>query len=501
MSRALERKMAEAETYEQWREAAIAHDERSGAKVWKSREKSRRYDFSAIERRLNILRAMRRDNDNHGLLFTLNEGIHGNLGGMGSSSLYQRAKFGTKQLIVDYVDEVSSALEHLARPRVKGITTAEKIDFFHRAHLCFGQSALMFSGSGTYLFFHVGVLKALWEQKLIPDVISGSSGGALIAAVAGSRAYEDIGEIFQPEFLQFEEDIKSIVTNLAPGKRRNLRKQDLIRIIERIIPDLTFEEAYQVSGLKINISITPSEAHQKSRLLNAVTSPNVMLREAVLASCCIPGVFPPVSLAARNVHGQRVPYLPSRKWVDGSLSEDLPMKRLSRLYGVNHFIVSQTNPLALPFITSEKRNQGLIHTVSQTALGTMKEWGLAAAHLIQRPISKDAYVNKIIDGYVSLVSQTYIGDINILPSKRFLSPTKFLAALNSQEVMALLTEGERQTWPLIERIRIQTHISRTLNRLVEELDSGRLKGKRAAHPKRKASTKKIDTLKVVNSSK
>ena len=495
MTRALERKMAEAESYDQWKEAAIAHDERSGANTWKQSEKSRRYDYAAIRRRLEILKAMRRENDNHGLLFTLNEGIHGNLGGMGRSSLYQRAKFGTKQLIEDYVDEVSSALEHLARPRVKGVTTAEKVDFFHRAHLCFGQSALMFSGSGTFLFFHVGVFKALWEQNLIPDVISGSSGGAMIAAVAGSRSPEKLGEIFEPEFLEFEDDIKSIVRNLAPGKRRNLRKQDLIRIIERIIPDVTFEEAYQISGLKINISITPAEAHQKSRLLNAVTSPNVMLREAVLASCCIPGVFPPVSLAAKNVNGERVPYLPSRKWVDGSLSEDLPMKRLSRLYGVNHFIVSQTNPLALPFISAEKSKQGLWHTVSQTALSTMKDWGLAAAHLIQRPLSKDAYVNKLIDGYMSLVSQTYTGDINILPSRRFLSPMQVLAARNSEEVMALMSEGERQTWPLIERIRIQTHISKTLNRLVEKLDKSVVRGKRAAHPKR--DTDKQD-LKVVS---
>ena len=487
--------MAEAESYEEWQEAALAYDERNGLQRWKQGERSRRFDYISIRRRLEALQLMRRADDNHGLLFTLNEGIHGNLGGMGNPSLYQKAKFGTKQMIVDYVEEVSSALEHLAKPSVKGVTLREKIDFFHRAHLCFGQSALMFSGSGTFLFFHVGVFKALWEQGLVPDVISGSSGGALIAAVAGSRKPEDLGEIFEPEFLEFEEDIKAIVRNLAPGKKRKLRKQDLVNIIERIIPDITFEEAYHISGLKINISIAPHEKHQKSRVLNAITSPNVMLREAVLASCCIPGVFPPVSLAARDVKGERVPYLPSRKWVDGSLSDDLPMKRLSRLYGVNHFIVSQTNPLVLPFLTSEKGNQGIITTLGQTTLKTMKDWALAASHLLQKPLSTDSYVNKVIDGYISLISQTYTGDINILPSQRFLSPTKALAARNSEEVMALLSEGERCTWPHIERIRIQTHISRTLNRLVEELDESVINGgRRAAHPKRK----KADKLELVS---
>lgn len=494
MSKALERKMANAETYDEWAEAALAYDERNGQQQWKLREKSRRYDYASIRRRLEALQAMRRSNDNHGLLFTLNEGIHGNLGGMGSSSLYQKAKFGTKQLIIDYTEEVSSALEHLAKPRVKGVGLKEKIDFFHRAHLCFGQSALMFSGSGTFLFFHVGVLKSLWEQDLIPDVISGASGGALIAAVAGSRRPEQIGEIFTTEFLEFENDVKAIISNLSPGKKRKLRKNDLVNIIERIVPDVTFEEAYQMSGLKINISIAPHEHHQRSRLLNAITSPNVMLREAVLASCCIPGVFPPVSLAARDVKGNRVPYLPSRKWVDGSLSDDLPMKRLSRLYGVNHFIVSQTNPLALPFLKAEKSNKGVVSTISETTLKTMKDWGLAASHLMQRPFNQESYMSKLINGYISVVSQTYTGDINILPPKRFLSPTKVLAARSNEEVLEMIDEGQRATWPHIERIRIQTHISRTLNKLVDELDESVINGgRRAAHPKRK----KTENLKLV----
>ncbi len=488
MSKALKRKMAEAETYDQWKEAAQAYDERNGLQRWKQNGKSRRYDYAAIQRRLDVLRGLRESNDNQGILFTLNEGIHGNLGGMGRSSLYQKAKFGTKQLIVDYVEEVASALEYLAKPRVKGIGIREKIDFFNRAHLCFGQSALMFSGSGTYLFFHVGVLKALWEQDLIPDVISGSSGGAMIAAVAGSRRPEELGDIFDPEFLEFEDDMKSIIRNLAPGKKRKLRKNDLLKIIERIIPDITFEEAYQLSGLKINISIAPFEHHQKSRLLNAITSPNVMLREAVLASCCIPGVFPPVSLAAKNVKGDRVPYLPQRKWVDGSLSDDLPMKRLSRLYGVNHFIVSQTNPLILPFLNAEKSTNSLVSTVSNTAIKTMKDWGLAASHLIQKPFKDNSYASRFINGYISLVSQTYTGDINILPSSRFLSPAQALASRSSEEIMELLVEGERATWPTIERIRIQTHVSRALNRLIDKIDREVTNGgPRAAHPKRKTT--------------
>jgi predicted acylesterase/phospholipase RssA len=45
---------------------------------------------------------------------------------------------------------------------------------------------------------------------------------------------------------------------------------------------------------------------------------------AVMASCAVPGVFPPVMLMARNVHGEAQPYLPTRRWVDGSIADDLP---------------------------------------------------------------------------------------------------------------------------------------------------------------------------------
>jgi TAG lipase / steryl ester hydrolase / phospholipase A2 / LPA acyltransferase len=39
------------------------------------------------------------------------------------------------------------------------------------------------------------------------------------------------------------------------------------------------------------------------------------------------------------------------QFVDGSVGQDLPMQRLSELFNVNTFIVSQVNPHVVPFVS------------------------------------------------------------------------------------------------------------------------------------------------------
>ena len=75
--RTIESAMAAAETYEEWREAARAYDERSGLQRWKRKDQSPDFDYVSIRHRLDRLRSLRARHDYPGLLFTLNEGIHG----------------------------------------------------------------------------------------------------------------------------------------------------------------------------------------------------------------------------------------------------------------------------------------------------------------------------------------------------------------------------------------------------------------------------------------
>ena len=45
--------------------------------------------------------------------------------------------------------------------------------------------------------------------------------------------------------------------------------------------------------------------------MNYLTSPNVLVWSAVVASCAIPGMFDPVTLMTKMDNGQVVPYHPS----------------------------------------------------------------------------------------------------------------------------------------------------------------------------------------------
>src|SRR3546814_10720129 len=86
----------------------------------------------------------------------------GNIDGMGNERLYQKARFGTKRLIEDYVAQVVAALDSIAASRA--IPRDENRDFFRRALHCYGRSALLLSGSASFLFFHIGVVEEMWNE-------------------------------------------------------------------------------------------------------------------------------------------------------------------------------------------------------------------------------------------------------------------------------------------------------------------------------------------------
>jgi predicted acylesterase/phospholipase RssA len=175
--------------------------------------------------------------------------------------------------------------------------------------------------------------------------------------------------------------------------------------------DLTFQEAFDKTGRILNITVTPASMNGLPRLLNHLTSPNVVVWSAVAASCSVPMVFGPVQLYSKDLSGKLKQYTQQgMKWSDGSVEYDLPMSRLSELFNVNHFIVSQVNPHAAAFAGTSLDST----TVSGAVIGFMKtsakeqllNWtdlGLRLNVTLERL--------PVIRGLVPLVTQKYEGDV------------------------------------------------------------------------------------------
>jgi NTE family protein len=466
-----EKQITNATTYAEWVDAAQMHDEISGKNDWKKKERSSLYDHQIIRTRLQDLRQYRASGDDRGLLFALNEGIHGNMGGMGNTALYSVARFGTKDLINEYIDEIASSLRYLDSLDDSDISFEEKLDFFQRASHCFGRSAMMLSGGAALGNFHIGVIKTLVEQGVMPKVISGASAGAVFAAMVGTNSREDLKEFFKVEnLLTASKQEANVFQMLWDHGYKKIDRDAVVAMINNVVPDLSFAEAYHLTGQHINIAVSPAEPLQKARLLNAITSPNVLVRSAVMASVAVPGVFPPVTLMAKDKDGVVKPYLPLRKWIDGSYSDDLPAKRLSRLYGVNHYIVSLTNPYVLPFIVDPAHSGEIRKLASRLMKAGMHEYATIMGKLNRRFMKGFPRVETMISLYYSVLSQSYTGDINIIYRFYMKDPRRLLTFLTPEEMMDMIHQGERASWPKVEAIRATTKIGRILDDLLENYE-------------------------------
>ena len=151
--------------------------------------------------------------------------------------------------------------------------------------------------------------------------------------------------------------------------------------------------------------------------------------------------------------GKAAPYMGTETWIDGTLKGDVPMRRLSRLHNVNHFIVSQVNPHVFPFVTDTRRGSDPVSIMKTAGSRTVREWLNAGATLLEKPLSWNPTLNRITNAGLSIINQDYVGDINILPDKLVFNPLKLLAHRSAEEVVELIALGERVGVP-------QSHISK-----------------------------------------
>lgn len=460
--------MKHAVDYASWREAAQALDRHQGLDEWVQDEASDDYDWRLVRSRLRQIRQYREEGQTARLVHHLRQGLHWNLGNVGNPRLYQHARVGTKQLIRDYVLEVSAALEAVCELDAEVLSPQTKQRFFDELRLSYGRSALMLSGGATLGLFHVGVVKALYREGLVPAIMSGSSAGSVVCATIGTRAPDEVEQLLDPEaaYYHFWRLLpwRDILRSGALMDQRQLREA-----IAANVRDMTFEEAHQLSGRVINITVSPAGSNQPPRLLNHLTFPYLYLQEAVLASCAVPVLFPPVMLMTQDEQGTRVPYMPLLRWNDGSLKSDLPILRMRRLHNVNHFIVSQTNPHVLPFVSqNEPGTRGLRNSARDYVFSTLRSQSKNVVDLARQNLPLSG-LRRTLDAASSILDQDYRGNINILPEVSLWRYANVTRNPTMDSIRRFMLEGERATWPRIEMIRNQTLIAQTLDRCADQL--------------------------------
>lgn len=461
--------MRHAGSYASWREAALAFDAASGLEDWKHQDESDDYDWQLIRSRLAQIRQYRQTQQITKLVRHLRQGLHWNLGNSANPALYSHAYCGSKRLVETYLHEVCDALRWIADHSFPELPLEAKRKFFAETAKSFGRSALMLSGGATLGLFHVGVVKALVREDLLPDVISGSSAGSIVASVVGTRAPDELESLLDPDNSYYHFWKPLALRDM--WRHGALMDQNQIALgIARNTHDLTFEESFERSGRIVNITVSPAGLNQPPRLLNYLTTPYLYLREAVLASSAVPLLFPPVQLMTRDEDGNRLPYMPSLRWTDGSLKSDLPGIRLRRLHNVNHFIVSQTNPHVIPFLRGapeEVRLGGMLRNVAYSAIrgGARSAIGVGRLGL---PLDG---IRRQLDNASSILEQDYRGNITILPKVSVWRYAHVTANPKLEAVTRFILEGERATWKRIAMIRNQSMISQTLTRCVKQVES------------------------------
>ncbi len=330
----------------------------------------------------------------------------------------------------------------------------------------------MFSGGSTLGLFHTGVCKALMEQDLMPKVLSGSSAGAIMTGMLGVSKPSEFtnllnGQNFFSEAFHFRK-----LTELVQGNGGLADVKYLKKFLVENLGDLTFAEAYKQSGLHINVAVAPYDASQDARIMNAYTSPDLLVWSAVLASCAVPILFPPVRLTSKRYDGQFTPYMSATRWVDGSVRSDFPQEKMARLYNINYSIASQVNPHIVPFMQDDasRFRKSMLSWPERIVRRQGKVISKGVMDFARERAGSIPPVRRLLDHGYGVVDQRYYGDVNIVGKYGLRHYSYMLQNPRPYLFKVLQREGERATWPKISLIETQARIGKTIQHCLELLN-------------------------------
>ncbi|RMZ91464.1 hypothetical protein DV736_g1300, partial [Chaetothyriales sp. CBS 134916] len=472
----LKRRLGQAKSYKEWTQAAQALDEYLGNEQWKQSAAYSYYNYQTVRKVNEQLAGLLHKTDESGaieeLKALLESCVKNNFVGIESPRLYSETYIGTKDVVQQFVERVEQGLKAILESKL--LDRDEKAAFFKHLELNYGRTALCLSGGATFAYYHFGVIRALLEAKDLPSIVTGTSGGALVAALVATRTDAELERLLVPALAH---RIKACHEGFSQWIRRWWRtgaRFDTLDWAKKCSwfcrGSLTFREAYELTGRVLNVSCVPSDPHSPVLLNNHITSPDCVIWSAVLASAAVPGILNPIVLMRKTKEGKLVPYSFGNKWKDGSLRTDIPLKSLNIHFNVNFSIVSQVNPHINLFFfaprgspgrpVSHRKGRGWRGGFLGSSLETSIKLDLQKnlkilrhLELLPRPLGQD---------WSEIWLQRFSGTITIWPKTVLSDFWNILSDPSAKRLDRMLRAGELSCWPKIRfidnRLRVENVI-------------------------------------------
>ncbi|KAH1578136.1 hypothetical protein KXX17_006882 [Aspergillus fumigatus] len=488
----LRHRLATAQTFEEWEEAAFELDELRSADLWRQNPTSRHYDYRLILGRVEALMTAREEEDILTLANLLRSGLVRNLGNITSPKLFLHAYAGTKLLIDDYITQVALSIQHIAALQTapvheSGFTSQAKLELLHDTRQAFGRTTLLLQGGSIFGVCHLGVVKALHLQGLLPRIITGTGTGALIAALVGIHSEDELLSFLDSDGIDLtafdrrrSEKLSGEHAQIPPYSSEDGWLGTLFRRVKRYIEkgyfldagvleecvranlgDLTFEEAYARSKRILNITIATSGKNGTPNLLNYLTAPNVLIWSAAVASNASTGsLYQPVTVYCKDETGSIVPWPHAQdatfqSWRHVHYSDgESPLSRIAELFNVNHFIVSQARPYLIPFLGPDLSMLDRHQTGQWNITRPLMRLVVAELRHRLRQLDYLGLLPQIIGRL--LIEETIPGsNLTLVPDLSLSDFTKLLQNPSKDNLAYWILKGERGVWQAISALKVR----------------------------------------------